>query len=152
LGRGWAKRGHRLRVATRSAHHDRLNVFGWVAPFLGRRGLHRHPRGNREGFLATVRHLRRALRGYTIWLYVDRARWHRGDEVETFLRAHHDLHLKYLPAYQPGLNLEERIWRQARYDVTTNQYFHTLDDIWSALRSHTRRWSPVMVRRLCHIS
>src|SRR5712691_1938418 len=46
LGRGWAKRGQRLRVATRSAHRERLNIFGWVAPLLGRRGMLRHPQGN----------------------------------------------------------------------------------------------------------
>lgn len=139
-------------MATRSAHHERLNLFGWVAPLLGRRGLLRLPHGNREGFLATVRHLRRRLRGYTIWLYVDRARWHKGAPVDTFLTAQQDLHLEYLPAYQPGLNVEERIWRQVRYDATSNQYFDTLDDMWTTLRTCTRRWSPVMVRRLCHIS
>jgi transposase len=106
---------------------------------LGRRALLRHPHGNREGFLATLRHLRRRLRGYTIWLYVDRARWHKGLPVDTFLNAHQDLHLEYLPAYQPGLNVEERIWRQVRYDATSNQYFDTLDDMWTSLRTRTRR-------------
>ena len=152
LGRGWAKRGQRLRVATRSGHRERLNLFGWVAPLLGRRGVLRHPRGNRQGFLAALRHLRRALRGYTVWVYVDRAVWHRGHEIQTFLASHRDVHLTYLPAYQPGLNVEERIWRQARYDATTNQYFETLDDVWNAVRTRTRRWSPSKVRRLCHIS
>jgi transposase len=139
-------------VATRSAHRERLNIFGWVAPLLGRRGMLRCPHGNHEGFLATMRHLRRALRGYMIWLYVDRAVWHRGDEVRTFLASHRDVRLVYLPTYQPGLNAQERIWRQTRYDATTNQYFAKLDDIWDAVRTGTRRWSPSMVRRLCHIS
>jgi len=138
-------------VATRSAHRARLNLFGWVAPLLGRRGLIRQPHGNHEGFLTTLRHLRCALRGYTIWLYVDRAVWHRGDEVKTFLASHRDVRLQYLPTYQPGLNAQERIWRQVRYDATTNQYFETLDGVWNAVRTRTRRWSPSMVRRLCHI-
>jgi transposase len=152
LARGWAKRGQRLRVLTRSAHHERLNLFGWVAPLLGRRGLLRRPQGNREGFLTTLRHLRRRLRGYTIWLYVDRARWHKGLPVDHFLAAQPDLHLEYLPAYQPGLNAEERIWRQLRYDATSNQYFDTLDDMWATVRSCTQRWSPALVTRLCQIS
>jgi transposase len=112
----------------------------------------RHPHGNREGFVAALRHLRRALRGYAVWLYVDRAGWHRGAEVNTFLAAHRDVHLEYLPIYQPGLNVQERIWRQTRYDATTNQYFETLDDVWEAVRTRTRRWSPLMVRKLCQIS
>ena len=152
MGRGWAKRGQRLRVATRSAHRERLNIFGWVAPLLGRRGVLRHPHGNHEGFLATLRHVRHALRGYTVWLYVDRAVWHRGDDVKAFLASHRDVHLDYLPPYQPGLNVQERIWRQTRYDATTNQYFEKLDDIWDAVRTRTCRWSPSTVRRLCRIS
>lgn len=51
LGMGWAKRGQRLKIATTSEHRRRLNVFGWVAPLLGRMGLLRLPKGNREGFL-----------------------------------------------------------------------------------------------------
>jgi len=152
LGRGWAKRGQRLRVATRSAHRERLTLFGWVAPLLGRRGLLRQPHGNHAGFLAALRHLRRALRGYTVWLYVDRAVWHRGDEVKAFLASHRDVHLDYLPTYHPGLNVQGRIWRQTRYEATTNHYFEQLDDVWDAVRTRTRRWSPSMVRRLCHIS
>jgi transposase len=112
----------------------------------------RHPHGNHEGFLAALRHVRRALRGYIVWLYVDRAVWHRGDEVNTFLAAHRDVHLEYLPTYQPGLNPQERIWRQTRYDATTNQYFEKLDDIWDAVCCRARHWSPSMVKRLCHIS
>jgi len=99
-----------------------------------------------------LRHLRRTLRGYTVWVYVDRAGWHRGAKVNAFLAAHREIHLEYLPTYQPGLNAQERIWRQTRYDATTNQYFETLDDVWNAVRTSTRRWSPATVRRLCHIS
>jgi hypothetical protein len=31
-----------------------LNIFGWVAPLLGRMGLLRCPEGNRDGFLACL--------------------------------------------------------------------------------------------------
>jgi len=61
-------------------HRERLNLSGWVVPLLGRYGMVRTPRGNREGFLIGLRHLYHRLRGYTIWLYVDRAVWYRGEE------------------------------------------------------------------------
>jgi len=109
LGRGWAKRGQRLRIATTRCHHTRLNLSGWVAPTLGRRGMISTVRGNREGFLEALRHLYRRLRGYTVWLYVYRARWHQGEPVAKFLRSHQRLHLDYLPPYQPGLNPQERV-------------------------------------------
>jgi len=114
LGQGWAKRGQRLRIPTTSEPRERLNLSGWVAPLLGRYGMVKTPRGNRAGFLLGLRQVYRRLRGYTLWLYVDRAVWHRGKEVEAFLKTHPRLHLAHLPRYQPGLNPQERIWRRVR--------------------------------------
>ncbi len=151
LGRGWAKRGQRLRIPTTSQHRERLNLSGWVAPLLGRHGMVRTPRGNRDGFLIGLRHLYRRLRGYTLWLYVDRAVWHRGEEVEVFLNTHPRLRVDYLPRYQPGLNPQERIWRRIRYEATTNRWFNDLDATWDTVRKTTHSWSPQKIRRLCHI-
>jgi transposase len=127
-------------------------VFGWVAPLLGRRGMVRYPHGNREGFLQCLRHLYQRLRGYTIWLYVDRAQWHKGEPIERFVQTHRRLHLEYLPCYQPGLNPQERIWRQIRYEATTNQWFESLDDIWFKAQRTTRSWTPAKIKRLCKIT
>ena len=152
LSRGWAKVGRRLRIPTTSQHQKRLNVFGWVAPLLGRQGLVRSARGDRKGFLKTLRHLYRTLRRYKIWLYVDGARWHKGDAVDLFVKSHERLHLNYLPPYQPGLNMQERIWRRVRYESTTNQRFQEIDRIWNRVRSDTRRWSKKKVKQLCRIT
>jgi transposase len=151
LRRLWARRGQRVRVPTRSEHRQRLNVFGWVAPRLGRHGLMRLPKGNTRAFLAVLRRLRQNLRGKAIHLYVDRAPWHKGPLVEQFLAVHPDLRLDYLPSYQPGLNPQERIWRQIRYERTTNHWFADLDQTWNAIRDTSRRWSLQKVKRLCHI-
>ncbi len=110
------------------------------------------PSGNRAGFLMGLRHLYRRLRGYTVWVYVDRAVWHRGDEVDMFLQTHVRLRVEYLPCYQPGLNLQERIWRRVRYEATTNRWFETLDAIGETIQRTTHSWSPQKVKRLCHIS
>ena len=123
LGRGWAKRGQRLRIVNSSRHRTRLNLSGWVAPMLGRRGKISTVRGNREGFLESLRHLSRRLGGYTTWLYLDHARWHKGEPVEEFLRTHRRLHLDYLPPYQRVLNPQERVWRQIRFEATANRRF-----------------------------
>lgn len=152
LGRGWAKRGHSYRIPTTSQHQQRLNLSGWVAPLLGRFGIIRTKRGDREGFVKALRHLYRRLRDYTIWLYVDRARWHKGEPVDRFLQAHPHLHLDYLPRYQPGLNPQEQIWKQTRYEATTNRWFENIELIWLAIIKTIRSWSPRKIRRLCNIS
>lgn len=151
MGRGWAKKGKRLKIPTTSQHQQRLNVFGWVAPLLGKEGMIRVPKGDRKGFLAILRHLHRRLHGHTIWLYVDRARWHKGEVLDRFLRVHSRIHLEYLPPYQPALNMQERIWKQVRYEATTNRWFKTLDVTWTTVRQTVRHWSPHKIQRLCNI-
>jgi transposase len=152
LSRGWAKKGKRLKIPTTSQHRIRLNISGWVNPLLGRYGMIQTKRGDREGFLKLLRHLYGRLKGYTIWLYVDRARWHKGDPIEQFLKKHPRLHIEYLPPYQPGLNMQERIWRRVRYESTTNRWFENLDNLWSVVRKTTRSWSCQKIRRLCNIT
>ena len=152
LGRGWAKRGERLRIPTTSQHRQRLNLSGWVAPLLGRQGLIQTAHGGRQGFLQALRDLYRRLRGYTIWLYVDGACWHKGEPVEQFLRDHPRLHLEYLPPYQPGLNPQERVWREVRYEATTNRWFENLGEIRDTIGKTIRSWSRLKIRRLCNIS
>jgi hypothetical protein len=149
IGMGWARKGKRLKIPTTSQHCQRLNIFGWVAPLLGRNGLMRWPQGNREGFVSCLGDLYRRLKGYTIWLYVDRARWHCGESIELFLKAHRRLHVEYLPCYQPGLNLQERIWRRVRYESTTNRWFESLDMIWETVQTTTHSWTPRKIKQLC---
>jgi hypothetical protein len=56
-----------------------------------------------------------------------------------------------LPPYQPGLNLQERVWRRVRYEATTNQWFEDPENIWEAVQGNFRHWSPKKLKRLCNI-
>ena len=152
LGRGWAKKGKAYRIPTTSQHRQRLNLAGWVAPLLGRYGFIRIERGDRTGFMKVLHRLYKRLRGYTIWPYVDGARWHKGEPVDKILKTHKRIHLEYLPSYQPGLNVQERIWRQIRYEATTNRWFENLETIWAVIKKTAHSWSPKKIRRLCNIT
>ena len=72
--------------------------------------------------------------------------------MKKYLAAHRQIQMEYLPPYQPGLNPQERIWRQLRYERTNNHWFKDLDQTWRAIRETTRRWSTKRIRRLCNIS
>ena len=98
-------------------------------------------RGNRDGFLKVLTHLYQRLRGYTIWLYVDCACWHKGEPVKEFLKKHPRLRIKYLPTCQPALNMQERIWRRIRYEATTNRWFEDIDTIWDTIQKTANLWT-----------
>ena len=140
-----------MRILTTSQHRERLNISGWVAPLLGRYGMIKTQRGDRQGFLGVLRHLYKRLKGYILWLYVDGARWHKGELIDQFIHNHPRLHIEYLPPYQPGLNMQERIWRRVRYESTANCWFENLDATWSSIQRTSRSWSGQKIQRLCNI-
>ncbi len=72
--------------------------------------------------------------------------------MDLFVKAHPRLHLTYLPPYQPALNAQERLWRQVRYEATTNRWFEDLDALWETVQSTTRSWGPNKIKRLCKIT
>ena len=146
------KRGTRIQVPTKSQHRQRLNLFGWVEPVRGWYGFLRIPKGNRVGFLKFLQALHRRFTGWRIYLYVDKAKWHHGTEVDSFLAEHPHFDLDYLPTYHPELNLADRLWKQLRYETTTDKYFETIDDIFHAIRKQQRYWRPQKIMSLCKIT
>lgn len=46
-----------------------------------------------------------------IFLVVDNASYNHSHELHLFLTDHPRIHLKYLPAYSPNLNIIERLWK-----------------------------------------
>lgn len=150
----WCKRGttHKPVVLTRSQHQQRLNVFGWVDPVHGRHGMIQCAQGNTDGFLRLLVHIVRVWKSHTIDLWVDRARWHKGSRVWTFCAEHRQLHLNYIPAYHPELNLQEILWRTMRYEETTNTYFETMDDLTLSVFKRSQRWKPTKIKALCQVT
>jgi transposase len=150
LGRVWVKKGVQPFVWTRSQHHKRLNVFGWVDPIQGKHGMLRQAKGNTDGFLAMLRHILSRYINVLIELWVDQAKWHKGDRVTEFLCTHRRLSIHYIPKYHPELNPQEKLWRTMRYEETTNTYFETFDSLIMGVFTRSQMWKPKKVLPLCH--
>lgn len=72
---------------------------------------------------ATVAHLEAVLARYPdvpILLLWDRAPWHQGAALRTFLADHPRLEIIRLPTAAPDLNPQEHVWRAARRKVCHN--------------------------------
>jgi hypothetical protein len=152
LGRVWAKKGSQPMVLTKSQHHKRLNVFGWVDPLAGRHGMVPQEKGNTEGFLALLRNILYRFKGMTIDLWVDHARWHKGQRVEQFLSHHQPLAINYIPKYHPELNFQESLWRTMRYEETTNTYYESFEELATSVFKRSQRWKPKKILSLCQLT
>lgn len=151
LARLWGKKGAKSYVYTRSQHHERLNLFGWVDPLNGFHGMMKWVRGNTDGFLKTLTKIVYRFRGLSIDLWADNASWHKGPWVKRFLADHPNLNIHYLPPYNPELNYQERLWRRLRYEETNSTYFETMTHLEVAVFSRSQGWKPLKVRKLCQL-
>jgi len=129
-------------VATRSQHEKRVILLGWVDPINGFYGLRQSAKGDTLGFLKCLRQILSRFKGKLIDLWVDNARWHKGNKVFSFLMEHSQLRLHYLPPFHPELNCQEALWKTMRYEETTNAYFETKEDLSTAIFQRSRRWKP----------
>ena len=149
LGRGWAKRGSRPVVWTRSQHRSRRNLFGWVNPLSGERGLMTAAHGNTAAFVQFLEQILVAHPTPLIQLWVDNASWHKGEVVTNWLQTHGQLKLFYHPPYHPELNCQEPVWQRIRYEVTTGLYATQLATVERSIRDTVASWSNEKVKRFC---
>ena len=59
-------------------------------------------------------------------VFLDRAPWHRGNEVAKVLRDNPRLELIFFPTASPDLNPQEHVWKAARKAVSHNHDFASL--------------------------
>jgi transposase len=59
----------------------------------------------------------------------DRASWHKGARVKTFLDDHPRLETIFFPAACPHLNPQEHVWSQARAAVSHNHSYSTFQQL-----------------------
>jgi transposase len=57
-----------------------------------------------------------------IILFLDNAKYFKAKIVRDWLKEHPKLHIEFLPAYAPNLNLIERFWRFAKEKLVKNSY------------------------------
>jgi len=58
---------------------------------------------------------------------MDNASYNHHGELELFLSDHPGIHIHYLPAYSPNLNIIERLWRFF-YSKHHDKYFEKFKD------------------------
>ncbi len=111
----------------------------------------RQGKGNTEGFLGMLKVILNRYRESLIELFVDHARWHKGNRVGEFLAQHRRVAINYIPKYHPELNSQEILWRTMRYEETTDTYYETLEELTRCVFMRSRSWRPAKILSLCHL-
>lgn len=130
LCRTWAPRAKQPKIAT-CGKRKGMKVFGVIEVEHGD-FLSRECEGKFDG-AASTRFLPYVLSHYScpVILIEDGASYHGGSVVNPFkaqMEAEGRLFVKRLPAYAPGKNPMEKLWKNTKKDATHCRYFPTFED------------------------
>jgi transposase len=129
LGYGWAERGQRFWVASRSPGLSaKLSFYGLYLYNEGQVRLWPYPRANGEHTVEVLRRLRAEWPDRQLLVLWDGASYHRAALVHDAAAALH-IELVPLPGYSPDLMPVEALWRWLREDVTYHHCHSTADDL-----------------------
>jgi transposase len=129
LGYGWAERGQRLWVASRSPGLSaKLSFYGLYLYNEGQVRLWPYRRANGEHTIDVLRRLRAEAPDRKLIGLWDRAPYHRAKAVRDVATTL-GIELMPLPGYSPDLMPVEALWRWLREDITDHHCHASADDL-----------------------
>ena len=129
LGYGWAERGQRFWVSSRSPGLSaRVSFYGVYLYNEGQVRLWPYPRANGDHTIEVLRRLRAAFPDEALIVLWDGAPYHRAQAVREAARTL-DIELMPLPGYSPDLMPVEALWRWLHEDVTYHHCHASAEDL-----------------------
>lgn len=134
----WQPRGKTVYVKT-YAGQDKISFYGALNLRTGREHVMRCNRQNQRTTIRFLGYLRRSYPRKRIAIFWDGAPWHKGRLIRAYLGKVRCFELIPFPPYTPELNPQERVWRQARRNVSHNHGFRTFQKLQCAFHSYLKK-------------
>ena len=80
--------------------------------------------------------LRQIYPSQQLLLVWDNCGWHRGSEVQKWIRKDKRTKTLHFPPYTPDLNPQEHVWKAGRKAVTHNQYIQKIEETAERFKAH----------------
>ena len=151
----WAPKGRQPEVPT-SGKRKAYKVFGLIEYFSGRFFYTAHAgRFNSQSYAAFLREVL-SQTTQPIVVIQDGARYHTSKAMEAFFKMHEDrLTIEQLPAYSPGFNPIEHLWKKVKKEATHLKHFPAFTDLQQEVDrallhfAQTPREITVLMARYC---
>ena len=138
-GYAWIERGEQFKIPSQDGR-QRVNLLGAYDPKEGEAVVNEYGTLNQESMIHFLHKLHALNPGKKLHIILDNARYQHAKAVmETAKEL--GIHLKYLPAYSPNLNLIERYWGYLKKNVLVNKYHKTFEQFKEAILKFTRNAS-----------
>ena len=135
-GYAWIERGEQFKIPSQDGR-QRVNLLGAYDPKEGEAVVHEYGTLNQESMINFLWKLYALNPGKKLHVILDNARYQHAKAVKVTAKEL-GIHLKYLPAYSPNLNLIERYWGYLKKNVLVNKYHATFEQFKEAILKFTR--------------
>lgn len=134
----WAPRGQ-TPVVRSDTQRDKVNFYGTLDLHTGKEIVLSTTEMNAQ---TSIQHLQQILDIFPdrpIVLFWDRATWHKGQVVQSFVEAHPQLEVVYFPVGSPDLNPQEHVWKAARRAVSHNHLTPKMPELAKQFEEHLKQ-------------
>jgi len=135
MTRVWARRGQTptLRVATQ---RDHVHFYGALNVRNGHEIALPLPRQTGELTCHFLDHLQACYPGRELLILWDRAKWHKGEVIHTYLEQHSNIQTLHFPPGSPHLNPQEHVWERTRDALSHNHTYKAFPALVKAFLQH----------------
>lgn len=106
---------------------------------------------NSESMIRIVEAIERKQPTGEIYLILDNARYNHGKLFTTYVKKQKRIHLLYLPAYSPNLNIIERLWKFFKEEILYGKYYETYQEFTTVVMDFFKQieqYKPQLATRL----
>lgn len=133
----WQPRGKAV-IVKAYAGQAKVSFYGALNLSTGKEHSMRCVRQNQRATIRFLRSLRRAYPRKRIAIFWDGAPWHKGRLIRAYLETVQGITLILFPPYAPELNPQERVWKQARRNVSHNHGFRSFPKLQRAFQAYLK--------------
>ena len=122
----WLPEGEYPRVEISNTRKNR-SVYGFLNIKTGEERAFKTERQNMFITAEILKKMRTIYPNKKILLIWDGAGWHRGSEVQKYIKEDKNIETIHFPRYAPELNPQEHVWKSGRNHCTHNKFIANID-------------------------
>jgi len=123
----WLRSGEYPKIEVSNASRKRRNLYGFLDIRSGIQHVWKTEKQNMYTTVVILKKLRKKYPTQKIVLFWDSAGWHKGSEVQKFLKQDKHIQIIHFPRYAPEENPQEHVWKKGRSQCTHNRFIEDID-------------------------
>jgi transposase len=135
----WLPAGEYPRIEVRTGGRKRRHLYGFLNLKTGKEHAFKTSKQTMHTTKDILKSVRTIYPKQRLIIFWDRAGWHTGSAVQTFLADDKRIVIEHFPRYAPEEDPQEHVWKSGRSAVTHNRFIDDIDAATDELADYLNR-------------